>query len=195
MPKTLEKATEQQKLNRIEEIDRQITELTEAIGIVLNPPTLKIDESAYPALNEVRKFLAEAEQQGQASIARQQLESQIAELRAEKTRIEDEIETEKKNAEIDRLIALQPELLEKFKTAQAEADQALAALIKNAQELELVRSGGKFILSGVQCDQPSALKKSKIIAKFNQGKLWLSLDYPHSVFRDSAQGLRFKQYV
>ncbi|PSB14292.1 hypothetical protein C7B61_00295 [filamentous cyanobacterium CCP1] len=148
---------------RLEQLNKQITELEESLELLLQPPTVRIDESSYPMLDELRNLWAEADRRNQSGQTRQAIENQITDLKAERDRVQAAIKA--KQERIGKLRAQQPALLNRFNQLQAEAQRTLLELAGLAQVITDEESSletPQFPKPGVYCGKVKALSQSSI---------------------------------
>jgi DNA repair exonuclease SbcCD ATPase subunit len=115
----------------ISRLEKQVRELGEALEIVKTPPKVKIDETAYPALNAVKKVWEEADARGQQQEVLKQLEDNLATQRTELARLKS-IQNQKQQR-INQLKRRQAAILERYEELANSATVEIQKLIGLSQ--------------------------------------------------------------
>lgn len=118
---------------QIERIETEIAELEESLAIEKNPPAVKIDETAYAALADIRKTLAEAKSKQERTELIKAIESGIANHKEEVTQLRTALTA--KQERINELKAQQQQAYAVYRELEAELLQQAKALIGLAQTI------------------------------------------------------------
>lgn len=116
---------------QIERIEREIAELEESLAIEKNPPPVKIDETAYAALADIRKTLAEAKSKQERTEIIKMIEAGIANHKNEVMQLRTALTA--KQERIEQLKAQQQQAFAVYRELEAELLGQAKALIELAQ--------------------------------------------------------------